>query len=277
PKANGYRALHLTAMGPDGKWIEVQIRSRKMDEIAELGYAAHWKYKSGVKDKEDDSQLDKWMDTVKDILANPEPNAIDFLDTIKLNLFASEIYVFTPKGDLIRLPSGATVLDMAYAIHTHLGNHCVAGKIAHRLVPPSYRLGSGDQVEIITSASQTPQESWLEHCRTAKSQNRVRAWLRREKREVKGRDAGKEGLGKRRRKRPGIFRLTGKDRHGILQDICSLISGRMGMNIRELNISTTGGVFECQLGVMLDGARHEEIILAGLREIEGITEVNRKG
>lgn len=116
PKANGYRALHLTAMGPDGKWIEVQIRSRKMDEIAELGYAAHWKYKTGV--HEDDTELDKWMNTIKDILANPEPNAIDFLDTIKLNLFSAEIYVFTPKGDLITLPAGSTVLDLAFAIHT---------------------------------------------------------------------------------------------------------------------------------------------------------------
>lgn len=126
PKANGYRALHLTAMGPEGKWIEVQIRSRKMDEIAELGYAAHWKYKTGV--QEDDSELDSWMNTVKDILANPEPNAIDFLDTIKLNLFASEIYVFTPKGDLITLPAGSTVLDMAFSIHSQVGTHCLAGK-----------------------------------------------------------------------------------------------------------------------------------------------------
>ena len=119
PKANGYRALHLTAMGPDGKWIEVQIRSRKMDVIAELGYAAHWKYKTGEHD--DDTELDKWMNTIKDILANPEPNAIDFLDTIKLNLFSSEIYVFTPKGDLIILPTGATVLDFAFEIHTQIG------------------------------------------------------------------------------------------------------------------------------------------------------------
>ena len=162
PKANGYRALHLTAMGPDGQWIEVQIRSRKMDEIAELGYAAHWKYKTGV--HEDDTELDKWMNTIKDILANPEPNAIDFLDTIKLNLFSAEIYVFTPKGDLITLPAGSTVLDLAFAIHTQLGTHCIAGKINHRLVPISYKLDSGDQVEIITSDSQTPQPEWMQFC-----------------------------------------------------------------------------------------------------------------
>lgn len=182
PKANGYRALHLTAMGPDGKWIEVQIRSRKMDEIAELGYAAHWKYKTGV--HEDDTELDKWMNTIKDILANPEPNAIDFLDTIKLNLFSAEIYVFTPKGDLITLPAGSTVLDLAFAIHTQLGTHCIAGKINHRLVPISYKLDSGDQVEIITSDSQTPQPEWMQFCNSAKAQNRLRAILRKDRRHL---------------------------------------------------------------------------------------------
>lgn len=180
PKANGYRALHLTAMGPEGKWIEVQIRSRKMHEIAELGYAAHWKYKTGNQD--DDSELDNWMNTIKDILANPEPSAIDFLDTIKLNLYASEIYVFTPKGDLQTLPKGATVLDLAFAIHTELGMHCIAGKINHRLVPLSYELSSGDQVEIITSGSQSPQMEWLQYCRTAKAQSSIRSILRKDQR-----------------------------------------------------------------------------------------------
>ena len=185
PKANGYRALHLTAMGPEGKWIEVQIRSRKMDIVAELGYAAHWKYKTGVYD--DDAELDKWVNTIKDILANPEPDAVDFLDTIKLNLFSSEIFVFTPKGDLQRLPAGSTVLDLAFAIHTELGIHCIAGKINHRLVPLSYRLDSGDQVEIITSDSQTPQPEWMEFCHTAKAQNRLRNILRKDRKALAGR------------------------------------------------------------------------------------------
>lgn len=166
-------------MGPEGKWIEVQIRSRKMDEIAELGYAAHWKYKEGVLQEE--TELDAWVNTIKDILANPEPNAIDFLDTIKLNLFSSEIYVFTPRGDLITLPAGATVLDLAFAIHSELGLHCMAGKINHRLVPLSHVLGSGDQVEIITSETQTPQPDWIQYCHTAKAQNRIRAVLRKDR------------------------------------------------------------------------------------------------
>ncbi|MDE7509315.1 MAG: HD domain-containing protein [Muribaculaceae bacterium] len=177
PKANGYRALHLTAMGPDGKWIEVQIRSRKMDEIAELGFAAHWKYKTGEESAE--SELDSWMNTIKDILANPAPDAIDFLDTIKLSLYSREIYVFTPDGDLISLPSGSTVLDMAFAIHTHLGLHCVAGKINRRLVEPGHELQSGDQVEIISAEKSCPTPALLGMCRTAKALHKLRVYLRR--------------------------------------------------------------------------------------------------
>lgn len=191
PKANGYRALHLTVMGPDGKWIEVQIRSAKMDRIAELGYAAHWKYKNV--NYEESTELSSWMNTIKDILANPEPDAIDFLDTIKLNLFYSEIYVFTPQGDLITLPKGATVLDMAFAIHSQLGLHCIAGKVAHRLVPLSHPLESGDQVEIVTSDSQTPRPEWLEFCRTAKARHALRTVLRRDKTAL--REHGRKLLG----------------------------------------------------------------------------------
>lgn len=268
PKANGYRALHLTAMGPDGKWIEVQIRSRKMDEIAELGYAAHWKYKSGVEDKEDDSELDKWMNTVKDILANPEPNAIDFLDTIKLNLFASEIYVFTPKGDLVTLPAGASVLDMAFAIHSHLGRHCIAGKINHRLLPLSHKLGSGDQVEIITSSSQSPTLDWLQYCKTAKAQNRIRALLRKENLLPSLSTQGEKP--KRKKRKPTRIAIEGLDCHGILQEICSLISGRLGMNLRSLNIEAKEGVFQCELTVKTYSNRETERICRSLREIEGV-------
>ena len=179
PKPNGYRALHLTAMGPRGKWVEVQIRSRKMDEIAELGYAAHWKYKEGISGEE--TELDKWMETIKDILAHPEPSALDFLDTIKLNLFSSEIYVFTPKGDLKKLPKGSTVLDMAFDIHSELGMHCIAGKVNHRLVPMSHQLESGDQVEIITSESQNPEPEWTEYARTARARAGIGNYLKKDR------------------------------------------------------------------------------------------------
>lgn len=182
PKANGYQALHLTVMGPDGNWVEVQIRSRRMDEIAEKGFAAHWKYKIGEGDEE--SELNVWLRTIKDILDNPEPSAIDFLDTLKLNLFASEIVVFTPKGELLTLPAGSTVLDVAFALHSQLGIHCIAGKVNHKLVPLSHKLSSGDQVEVLTSKSQSPQPEWEAFLATAKAKSRLRQALRKNRQPI---------------------------------------------------------------------------------------------
>ena len=180
PKVNKYRALHVTVMGPDGNWVEVQIRSRKMDDIAERGFAAHWKYKIG--EGEEESELEAWLSTITDILKDPEPNAIDFLDTIKLNLFASEIVVFTPKGEPMTLPKGATVLDVAFILHTDLGTHCIAGKVNHKLVPLSYKLSGGDQVEILTSNSTTPKAEWEKFLVTAKGKTRLRTALKHERR-----------------------------------------------------------------------------------------------
>lgn len=173
PKDNGYRALHLTLQNRQtGRWTEVQIRSRKMDDIAELGYAAHWKYKDGV--QSDTEKLDKLVNEVKEILANPEPDAMDFLATLRFNILAKQIYVFTPKGDLIGLPSGATVLDMAYAIHSDIGNHCIGGKINHKLFSPDHELESGDLVEIITVGCVAPERSWLAMCKTAHARNIIK-------------------------------------------------------------------------------------------------------
>ena len=176
PKANGYQALHLTVMGPDGNWIEVQIRSRRMDEIAEKGFAAHWKYKIG--DSDEESELDVWLRTIKDILDNPEPSAIDFLSTLKLNLFASEIVVFTPAGELVTLPAGATVLDLAFSLHSEIGMHCIAAKVNHKLVPLQTELRSGDQVEVLTSKTQVAQPEWSNSMVTAKARTRLRKGLR---------------------------------------------------------------------------------------------------
>jgi GTP pyrophosphokinase len=180
PKVNKYQALHVTVMGPDGDWVEVQIRSRRMDDIAERGFAAHWKYKIG--EGEEEEELTMWLSTLTDILKEPEPNAIDFLDTLKLNLYANEIIVFTPKGETITLPNGATVLDLAFSLHTDLGTHCIAGKVNHKLRPLSYKMASGDQVEILTSNSQTPKPEWEKLLVTAKGKTRLRAALRHKKR-----------------------------------------------------------------------------------------------
>lgn len=176
PKANGYQALHLTVMGNDGNWVEIQIRSRRMDEIAEKGFAAHWKYKIG--EGEEESELNAWLQTIKEILDHPDPNAIDFLDTVKLNLFATEIVVFTPKGELLTLPAGATVLDVAFELHSQLGTRCIAGKVNHKLVPLSQKLNSGDQVEVLTSQSQTPKPEWMQFLVTARAKTGLRQALR---------------------------------------------------------------------------------------------------
>ncbi|MDE6513822.1 MAG: RelA/SpoT family protein [Muribaculaceae bacterium] len=179
PKANGYQALHLTVMGADGNWVEIQIRSERMDDIAERGFAAHWKYKDGEGDEE--TELSQWLETIKDILESPEPSALDFLDTVKLNLFANEIVVFTPKGEPITLPAKATVLDLAFTLHSQLGTHCIAGKVNHKLVALSTPLESGDQVEIITSQAQQPQPEWLNFLATAKARTSLRQALRRDR------------------------------------------------------------------------------------------------
>ena len=194
PKANGYQALHLTVMGPDGQWIEIQIRSRRMDDIAEKGFAAHWKYKE---DKvEEDTELDKWLRTIKEILESPSPNAMDFLDTIKLNLFAQEIFVFTPKGEIRTLAQGSTALDFAYELHSDIGDHCIGAKVNHRLVPLSHKLNSGDQVEILTSKSQHPVPEWLPLVTTAKARTKIEYALRKRRREIakKGEQILKKGL-----------------------------------------------------------------------------------
>lgn len=180
PKANGYEALHVTVMGQNGQWVEVQIRSRRMHEIAERGLAAHWKYKTGEKSE---SELDKWLKQLKDILQSPEPNAMEFLDTFKLNLYASEMFVFTPSGDIHTMPKGSTALDFAFMLHTDLGAHCIGAKVNRRLEPLNYVLKAGDQIEILTAEEQTPKEEWINIVTTAKAKGRLKSYFRRQNRE----------------------------------------------------------------------------------------------
>ena len=180
PKANGYQALHVTLMGNNGQWIEVQIRSERMNDVAEQGFAAHWKYKEGG-GSEDEGELEKWLRTIKEILDDPQPDAIVFLDTIKLNLFASEIFVFTPKGELKTMPQNSTALDFAFSLHTDIGSHCIGAKVNHKLVPLSHKLQSGDQVEILTSKSQRVQPQWEVFATTARARAKIAAILRKER------------------------------------------------------------------------------------------------
>ncbi|RQO65425.1 RelA/SpoT family protein [Pedobacter sp. KBW01] len=188
PKGNGYESLHTTVMGPRGQWVEVQIRTQRMNEIAEKGFAAHWKYK----ESSNDNGLDQWIQKVREMLNNPEANALDFLDDFKMNLFSDEIFIFTPKGALIQLPLGATALDFAFEIHTDVGATCIGAKVNHKLVPISYKLQNGDQVEIITSSKQTPKEDWLNVVVTAKAKSKIKSSLKEEKRKIA--ENGKEIL-----------------------------------------------------------------------------------
>ena len=189
PRANGYESLHTTVMGPRGQWVEVQIRTTRMNEIAEKGFAAHWKYKE---EPNTDSGLDQWIQKVRELLSNPEANAFDFLDDFKMNLFSDEIFIFTPKGSLIQLPINATALDFAFEIHTDIGASCIGAKVNYKLVPLSYKLQNGDQVEIITSSKQSPKEDWLNFVVTAKAKSKIKSSLKEEKRKIA--ENGKEIL-----------------------------------------------------------------------------------
>lgn len=182
PKTNGYQALHMTLMSNHGEWVEVQIRSRRMDDIAEQGVAAHWKYKETGYVEEEEVDLNRWLLAIKEILDDPQPDAMDFLDAIKLNLYASEIFVFTPKGEIKTMPQGCTALDFAFSIHSVLGTHCIGAKVNHKLVPMSHVLQSGDQVEILTSKIQNVKSDWLSMVTTAKAKSKIQGILRREER-----------------------------------------------------------------------------------------------
>jgi GTP pyrophosphokinase len=191
PRANGYESLHTTVMSPTGKWVEVQIRSKRMDDIAERGYAAHWKYK----EKNDyESGIDEWLGRIREMLEHSDTNALEFINDFKLNLFSEEIFVFTPKGELKTLPSGSSALDFAFDIHSEVGMACIGAKVNNKLVPLSHKLKSGDQIEILSSSKQKPKEDWLNFVVTAKARSKIKSALKEEKRKVA--DEGKEVLDK---------------------------------------------------------------------------------
>ena len=187
PKANGYESLHTTVMSPTGKWVEIQIRTERMDEVAEMGYAAHWKYKSN---QAAETSLDHWLSRIREMLSSNQEGALDFIDDFKLNLFSDEIFVFTPQGELKTLPSGATALDFAFEIHTQVGESCIGAKVNQKLVPLSHQLKSGDQIEILTSKKQKAKEDWLNYVVTAKAKSKIKSALKEEHKKVAG--IGKE-------------------------------------------------------------------------------------
>jgi GTP diphosphokinase / guanosine-3',5'-bis(diphosphate) 3'-diphosphatase len=193
PKSNGYEALHTTVVGPKGRWVEVQIRSRRMHEIAEKGVAAHWKYKEGSEETDEEGAgIDQWLESVQSLLRDKEQNALDVVNDFKLNLFTHEIYIFTPKGDLKRLRRGSTALDFAYEIHSRIGDQCIGAKVNHKLVPLSHELKNGDQIEILTSKKQKPSEDWLNFVVTGKARNSIKRSLKEERRKIA--EDGKDAL-----------------------------------------------------------------------------------
>ena len=221
PKANGYESLHTTVMGPGGKWVEVQIRTKRMDEVAEKGYAAHWKYKQEGAAKE--GNLEDWVNQIRELLENPESNAVDFLEEFKLNLFSKEIFVFTPNGDLRTLPKGASVLDFAFDIHSQLGATCLGCKVNGRLVPLSHKLKSGDQVDVITSNNQKPKKAWLNYVITAKAKNKIKSSLKDAKKAIA--EDGKEILERK------LKHLKISFTDSVINELCSYFKYKTSLDL----------------------------------------------
>ncbi len=205
PKSNGYESLHTTVMGPKGQWVEVQIRSTRMDAIAEKGYAAHWKYKEKDKNAKTTNSLDSWIQQIREVLENQDGNALDFIDEFKMSLYADEVFAFTPKGMLKKLPQGSTALDFAFEIHTEVGAKCLGAKVNGKLVPLSYEVKNGDQIEILTSSKQKPNKDWLSFVKTGKARTKIKQSLKDDKRVVA--NLGKEALARKMRNAGYIFNL----------------------------------------------------------------------
>jgi len=264
PKANGYEALHMTVMGKNGRWVEVQIRSERMHAIAEQGLAAHWKYKDN--NTEEDGELDHWLQEVKEVLENPDPDAMAFLDNFKLSLFADEVFVFTPTGEVKTLPQHSSVLDFAYMIHTEIGEHCIGAKVNHQLQPISYRFNSGDQVEVLTSENASPVPEWLNLVETAKAQDAIRKYLNRN--QISEADISLEPFSL-------VVNMRGVDRFGMLIQIIQTISDKMQLNMKDLHIQVKDQLFDCQVEVVVYSEGSAEKLCAELRKIQGLTSVER--
>ena len=266
PKANGYEALHVTVMGQHGQWIEVQIRTNRMHELAEHGLAAHWKYKTG---ENSGGELDKWLKEIKDVLANPDPDAIAFLDTFKLNLFAHEVFVFTPKGDIRTLAQGATVLDLAYQLHTELGEHCIGANVNRSARPISYILQSGDQVEILTSKKQKPEPEWMEIAVTAKAKDSIKKYFKK----VNGLLALLQQTGDAKPRLAKVH-IKGADSFGVLMRILNIICNEHKINMRDLHVTSEGSLFQCDLELIVFKQKVVSQICMKIRAIESITAVD---
>lgn len=263
PKANGYEALHVTVMGNHGQWVEVQIRTDRMHELAEHGLAAHWRYKAG---EDSENELDKWLKGIKDVLANPDPDALAFLDTFKLNLYHHEVFVFTPRGDIRTLAQGATVLDFAYLLHTELGEHCIGANVNRTTRTIDYILQSGDQIEILTSDKQKPEPEWLEIAVTAKAKDCLKKYFRK--------TDSTHATAKNTIAKPVALYIKGSDTFGVLMKILKVMSEEYRINISDLHVTSDGDHFTCELEAMFFDLTAVGKMCMQLRNIGGVNTVN---
>lgn len=266
PKNNGYEALHCTLMSHSGIWVEVQIRSRRMHEVAEKGIAAHWSYKKDGFVDSSQNEVDKWIVQVKEILVNPDVNALDLLDMIHNDLIKSEIFVFTPKGEQRSIEKGATALDFAYSIHSEIGNKAIAAKVNLKLVPLSKELKTGDQVEIITAETEKPKREWLDFVKTRKAKSLILEHLKDEHKVKRHhfRDALRVRLS-----------ISGLDRIGIVHDITRYISHITDVHIKALHLGTEDGVFEGYIDIKVSNPGDVDAIMTEMRKVEGISMISR--
>ena len=266
PKANGYEALHVTVMGNHGQWIEVQIRTNRMHELAEHGLAAHWRYKAGG---ESEHELDRWLRDIKEVLANPDPDAMAFLDTFKLNLYRHEVFVFTPRGEIRTLAQGATVLDFAYQLHTQLGEHCIGANVNRTTRTIGYILQSGDQVEILTSDKQKPEPEWLNIVVTAKAKDNLKKYFRKQD----GHAGYDKQLDSTVAKVVNLY-IKGNDTMGVMMRILQVMSDEYRINFSDLHVTSDGNNFTCEIEAKLFDMDKLGKMCMKLRKIGGINTVN---
>ena len=265
PKVNGYEALHVTVMGNHGQWIEVQIRTKRMHELAEHGLAAHWRYKAGA---ESEHELDRWLREIKDVLANPDPDAMAFLDTFKLNLYHHEVFVFTPRGDMRTLAQGATVLDFAYQLHTQLGEHCIGANVNRTTRTIGYILQSGDQVEILTSEKQRPEPEWLNIVVTAKAKDNLKKYFRKQEEHID------HTLPNNTIAKVVNLYIKGSDTMGVMMRILQVMSDEYRINFTDLHVTSDGNNFTCDVEASMFDMEKLGKMCMKLRKIGGINTVN---
>ena len=266
PKANGYEALHVTVMGNHGQWIEVQIRTERMHELAEHGLAAHWRYKAGT---DSEHELDRWLRDIKDVLANPDPDALAFLDTFKLNLYHHEVFVFTPRGDMHTMAQGATVLDFAYKLHTQLGEHCIGANVNRTTRTIDYILQSGDQVEILTSDKQEPEPEWQNIVVTAKAKDHLKKYFRKQE----GHNITNKQADTTVAKVVSLY-IKGSDKMGVLMRILQVMSDEFRINFSDLHVTSDNHNFTCEVTANLFNMDKLGKMCMKLRKIGGINTVN---